>query len=150
MAKSLTQVDNQLITAYNMLEDTKRQRDSKRKKIKKLESERNRLAAKKDMYGQASYASNPSPVTARKTKSGIIVSAKVATLAAAKKLARKMGVRVGNPRSLASEGYVVYPGGHYEETLIEAKKTAKKVDQAVGRPVKIDRVADGKTVYVLR
>lgn len=38
-------------------------------------------------------ASNPSPVTARKTKGGIIVSAKVATLAAAKKLAKKMGVR---------------------------------------------------------
>jgi hypothetical protein len=37
--------------------------------------------------------SNPSPVTARKTKSGVVVSATVATLSAAKKLARKMGVR---------------------------------------------------------
>ena len=37
--------------------------------------------------------SNPSPVTARKTKGGIVVSATVSTLAAAKKLARKMGAR---------------------------------------------------------
>ncbi len=36
---------------------------------------------------------NPTPVTARKTKGGIIVSAKVATIQAAKKLARKMGAR---------------------------------------------------------
>ncbi len=38
-------------------------------------------------------AKNPTPVTARKTKGGIIVSAKVATIQAAKKLARKMGAK---------------------------------------------------------
>jgi hypothetical protein len=38
-------------------------------------------------------SSNPSRVTARKTKGGIIVSVKVATLSAARKLAKKMGVR---------------------------------------------------------
>ena len=36
---------------------------------------------------------NPTPVTARKTKGGIVVSAKVKNLTAAKRLAKKMGAR---------------------------------------------------------
>lgn len=53
------------------------------------------MAKRKPAKRKRAPMTNPGQVTARKTRGGYAVSAKVKTLKAAKSLARKMGARKG-------------------------------------------------------
>lgn len=91
--------------------------------------------------------SNPSPVTAQRTKGGgVKISITVPTIAAAKKIVKRLGVtRVANP-GRGNSGYVVYPGGYAAQTLAAAKKKADAIARETGSAY-VDRLKDEKTVY---
>jgi len=135
---------------------------------KPVEVHLQRRSSEGNTYGRVKYywayydtvyprSNNPTPVTARKTKGGIIVSAKVATLAAAKKLARKMGAsapRSGNPRGISGgkvkkvKQYEVDGVGIYN-TKAKAKAAQKRAAKSSDMPLSYFRIRSYTMEYAV-